>query len=117
MPRIKSNVIRLRHMLDACQKALRFTRGKLRKDLDDDEQLTLALVRLIEILGEAAAKVTPDVQVRYTSIPWKEIIGTRNRLIHGYEDVNLDILWQIISSDLPPLENELQAIIKKEERN
>jgi len=117
MPTRKSDVIRLRHMFDACKKALQFTKEKSRNDLETDEQLTLALVRLMEILGEAATKVTLEVQNRHLLIPWKRIIGTRNRLIHGYDKVNLDILWQIITVDLPDLSNSLQIAILQEEQN
>jgi len=81
MPK-KSDVIRLRHMLDAADKARSFTEGKARLDLDRDEKLALAHVRLIEVIGEAAAKVSAEVQERNSTIPWKEIVGTRNRLIH-----------------------------------
>ena len=77
-------------MYDAVQKAIQFTIGKERNDLTVNEQL--ALVRLIEILAEAASKVTSETQRRHPMIPWKQIIGTRNRLIHGYEEVDLDIL-------------------------
>ena len=116
MPTRKSDVIRLRHILDAAKKALHFTKEKSRTDLDTEEQLTLALVRLLEIMGEAASKVTPATQSLYPSFPWKQIIGTRNRLIHGYDQVNLDILWQIIKADLPPLVTELQKIIDSEDQ-
>ena len=102
-------------MLDAAQKALRFTKGKTRRDLDGDEQLVLALTRLIEILGEAAGKVSLEVCERNPAIPWKDIIGTRNRLIHGYDDVNLDILWQILSTDLPTLVENLRSALNKED--
>jgi len=101
-------------MVEAAQKALHFTAGKSRKDLTTDEQLALAVVRLIEIIGEAAAKVTPQLQEKYPSIPWKEIVGTRNRLIHGYEEVDLDIVWQIVTTDLRPLVPNLQEVINKE---
>ena len=74
MPK-KSDIIRLRHMLDASHKAVEFVRGKGRSDLYQDEKLALALVRLIEIIGEAAAKVSTQVQIKYAEIPWKEIIG------------------------------------------
>lgn len=110
----KSDLIRLRHMLGATEKALKFTSGKNRTDLDQEEQLSLALVRLLEVIGEAAAKVTIDCQTRNTPIPWKEIIGTRNRLIHGYEEVDLDIVWQIVSGDLPTLVDALKTAIKGE---
>lgn len=107
----KSDLIRLRHMLGAAEKALRFTRGKTRADLDRDEQLSLALVRILEIIGEAAAKVTVDCQTRNPAVPWKDIVGTRNRLIHGYEEVDLDIVWQIVSGDLPGLVDDLETAI------
>ena len=117
MPTAKRDIIRMRHMLDAALKATLFTKGKSRNDLNSNEQLSLALVRLVEILGEAAAKVSSNIQQRYADIPWRQIIGTRNRLIHGYEDVNLDILWQIITHDLPPLTKMLQSAIESEEQN
>jgi len=116
MPSPKSDAIRMRHMLDACRKALLFTENKSRSDLDSDEKLALALVRLVEIIGEAASKITPDVQQRFSSIPWREITGTRNRLIHGYDQVNLDILWRIVADDLPPLVGVLDAAIRQQER-
>jgi len=113
MPK-KSDIIRLRHMLDAAEKAINFVKGKGRPDLDRDEKLALALVRLIEIVGEAAVKVSGDVQARHSAIPWKEVVGTRNRLIHGYEDVDLDIVWRIVETDLPGLAQELRLALKKE---
>ncbi|HEY4612631.1 MAG TPA: HepT-like ribonuclease domain-containing protein [Bacteroidota bacterium] len=116
MPTAKTDVIRLRHMLDASRKAILFTKAKSRRDLDVDEQLSLALVRLLEIVGEAATTVTPEGQNRYSTIPWKTVIGTRNRLIHGYYQVNLDVLWQIVSTDLPALVIELQKAIDNEEQ-
>lgn len=110
----KSDLIRVRHMLGAAEKALRFTHGKNRVDLDTDEQLSLALVRILEIIGEAAAKVTLDCQTRNAEVPWKDIIGTRNRLIHGYEEVDLDIVWQIVKGDLPGLVVALKMAITDE---
>ncbi len=104
-------------MLDAALKALHFTKGKNKIDHETDELLVLALVRLIEIIGEAANKVTAEFKERFPNIPWKEIIGTRNRLIHGYEDVNLNILWQIVSVDLINLSQDLQKIIEQETTN
>ena len=98
----KSDTIRLRHMLDACHKAMEFLKGKDRSSLDQGEKLALALVRLIEIIGEAAAKVSIEVQFTNAEIPWKDIVGTRNRLIHGYEDVDLDIVWQIVTEGSCP---------------
>lgn len=105
----------MKHMLDAAAKAVSFIKNKCREDLDHDDLLSLALTRLVEVLGEAATKITPETQQKYNRIPWRQIIGTRNRLIHGYGDVNLDILWQIASRDLPLLIEQLQTAISQEE--
>ncbi|HYA34717.1 MAG TPA: HepT-like ribonuclease domain-containing protein [Candidatus Binataceae bacterium] len=95
--------IRLRHMLDHAREAVAMVRGRTRNELDSDRQLNLSLVRLLEIIGEAANRVPPQEQARYPQIPWPEIVGLRNRLIHGYDSVDFDILWQIVADDLPPL--------------
>ena len=79
-------------MLDASKKAVEFCAGKTEADLAKDEMLTLAVVRLVEIIGEAAKNVSVDTRNSHPSIPWKEISGTRDRLIHGYFDVDLEIL-------------------------
>lgn len=110
------NVVRMRHMLDAATKAVSFVADKSRNDLDTDEMLALALVRLIEIIGEAASKVSAETQNRSPMIEWRDIIGTRNRLIHAYEAVNFDILWQIASVDLPQLIPKLQQAIDHESK-
>ena len=102
MPRDRDRV-RLLHMLEHGGEAIRLLAGRARQDLDSDRLLSLALVRLLEILGEAAAKVSSEGRARYPSIPWSEIIGLRNRLIHGYDSVDLDIVWSIIEGDLPAL--------------
>ena len=105
------DTVRLRHMLDAARKAQDFVRGRARGDLDTNEQLMLALVRLLEVIGEAAKGITPATRQRYPAIAWKDIVGTRDRLIHGYFDVDLDIVWQIVSVDLPSLITELERVI------
>ena len=108
------DVIRLRHMLDAAMKAVSHIAGKSRNDLDNDEILSLALVRLVEIIGEAASQVTSETQFLHSTIQWRDIIGTRNRLIHAYEAINLDILWQILKVDLPVLIEKLKKTIEQE---
>jgi uncharacterized protein with HEPN domain len=95
--------VRLRHMLDHAREAVTMTRGSARADLDTDRRLNLALVRLLEIVGEAAARVPAEQCILHPDIPWPEIVGLRNRLIHGYDSVDFDILWQIVTEDLPPL--------------
>ena len=106
--------IRLRHMLDAAKEALEFAVGKSRKDLDDDRMLTLAITKSIEIIGEAATKVTESCKAENDNIPWNDITSMRNRLIHGYFDINLDIVWETIQTDLPELIESLQKVLPPE---
>ena len=106
-----SGDIRLRHMLDHAREAIALAEGKTREDLDRDRLLELALVRLLEIVGEAASRVPKEESAMYPEIPWPQIVGLRHRLIHGYDAVDLDILWQIIVHDLPPLATALEAIV------
>jgi uncharacterized protein with HEPN domain len=103
--------LRLRHMLDASRRAVEFMEGKSREDLRADEMLALALVRLLEIIGEAAKNVENPVSQAHPEIPWKQMAGARDRLIHGYFDVDLDIIWSIIRSDLPPVIKALESIL------
>jgi uncharacterized protein with HEPN domain len=104
--------MRLRHMLDHAREAVAMTSGRTRGELDTDRQLNLSLVRLLEIVGEAAGRVSAEERGRHPDIPWPEIVGLRNRLIHGYDSVDFDILWQIVSDDLPALIAVLEKAIE-----
>jgi len=88
----RDDVIRLRHMLDATEEALSFARGRSREDLRIDRQLVLALVKEVEIIGEAAYRISQETRESLQEIPWEDIIGMRHRLVHAYFDINLDIL-------------------------
>ena len=102
--------IRLQHMLDSARQAVEFAQGKSRKDLDVDSMLVLALMKAIELVGEAANQVSPTAQKTLSSIPWQDIIAMRHRLVHSYFDINLDILWETIQQDLPELIASLEAV-------
>ena len=106
-----SDEIRFRHMLDHAMEAMAMVRGKNRSDLDSDRMLELSLVRLVEIIGEAAARVGTESREKYPSIPLLQIVGMRNRIVHGYDAVDLDVLWDTIIDDLPPLIDELKIIL------
>ena len=106
--------VRLRHMLDFAHKAVAICEGRARSDLDQDEVLALALARLIELIGEAARSVSPSTRTEMPGIPWREIIGTRDRLIHAYPEVNPDILWDIVVNDLPGLIADLKERFPRE---
>lgn len=107
----KEDRISLLHMLDSAREAVSFIAHKTRASLDKDRRLVLALVKSIEIIGEAAVRVSVESQKALPSIPWQDIIGMRNRLIHAYFDINLDILWQTVIEDLPLLINKLERIL------
>ncbi len=109
------DAVRLRHALDAARKALSFTEGRSRTDLDRDEQLALALIRLLEVIGEAANAVSPELRSSCPSIPWRLMIALRNRLIHRYFDLDLDVVWRTVVDDLPGLAAELRRIVPPEE--
>ena len=104
-------------MLDHASEALNRVHGKSRAEFDHDRTLSLALTRLLEIIGEAASQIPRDEQARYSRIPWPEIIGMRNRLIHGYDSIDPDIMWQILTKDLPALAPELQNIFDSSEEH
>jgi uncharacterized protein with HEPN domain len=106
--------IRLRHMLDAAREALGFVRDRSRNDLDHDLQLVWALVKAIEIIGEATYQLSPEARAEVPGLPWNKIIGMRHRLVHAYFDINLDILWKTVREGLPPLVRVLSAALGEE---
>jgi uncharacterized protein with HEPN domain len=101
------DVTRVRHIRDAAQEAVGFLKARTRSDLDMDRQLSLSLIHLLEIIGEAASGVSEEYRKNHPQIPWPQMIRMRNRLIHGYFDINLDIVWQTVTHDLPMLLNLL----------
>ncbi len=109
------DTVRLHHMLDHAREAVQMASGRSRPDLDSDRQFGLAMTRLLEILGEAAARVSETGRKRWPEIPWAKIVGLRNRLIHGYDKVDFDILWTTVVDDLPPLITTLEACFKTSE--
>jgi uncharacterized protein with HEPN domain len=109
--------IRIRDMLDHAREAVTLLDGRSRDDLEHDRVLSLALVRLLEVVGEAVNRIPQKVQVEHPEIPWSEIIGMRNRLIHGYGSIDLDIVWQIVIADLPPLVNALEKIAVEDSKS
>ncbi|MBI1927060.1 DUF86 domain-containing protein [Candidatus Poribacteria bacterium] len=112
----KADLVRFRHILDSAREAISFAQNRTRTDLDSDRMLTLALVKAIEIIGEAAANVTKATQIQYPQIPWSNMIGMRNRLIHAYFNVNLNIVWQTVTQHPPSLIAALEKIVQFEEK-
>ena len=108
---------RLRHMFDAAEEAISFAAGRGRADLDTDRILTLALVKGIEIIGEAAFRMSEEIREKFTQIPWPEIVGMRHRLIHAYFEIDHDILWETVTRNLPQLITALEAVFKANPQN
>ena len=106
--------VRLQHVVDALNSAIRFARGRERKDLDSDEMLLFALIRAVEVAGEAASKVTGGTRAELTELPWDSMIGMRNRLVHAYFDINHDILWTTVTEAAPPLAERICNLLKEE---
>jgi uncharacterized protein with HEPN domain len=104
-------MVRVRHMLDYAREAVEMVHNRSRPDLDKDRMLNLALLRLMEIIGEAASRIPEDFRSIYKHIRWRDIVDLRNRLIHGYDSVDFDILWAILHDDLPKLVKQLESII------
>jgi uncharacterized protein with HEPN domain len=104
--------IRLRHMLEATREARGYVQGRSRADLDRESMLLRALVNCIGIVGEAASHISEETRIRMTGVPWRAIIGMRNRLVHGYFDINKDVVWTTVTHDLANLEPHLSELLR-----
>jgi uncharacterized protein with HEPN domain len=98
-------------MREAVQRIALYTAGMTYETFLSDTKKQDAVVRNLEILGEAAKNISAELQTKHTAIPWKGIAGTRDRLIHNYFGVNLDIVWEIITIDLPVLTKQIEDIL------
>lgn len=103
--------ISMPQMVDHANEARQLASGRTRAELDIDRVFALALTRLLEIVGEAAGRVSAPTCEKHPKIAWAAIVGLRNHLIHGYDQVDFDILWTIVENDLPPLISELNAVL------
>jgi uncharacterized protein with HEPN domain len=102
---------RLRHMLAAAREAASFAEGRTIEDAAADRMLLLALVKELEILGEAASRISKEGRAAAPGIPWEKVTGMRNRLIHGYFDWDIEVIWSTLTSNLPDLIRELEKAL------
>jgi uncharacterized protein with HEPN domain len=109
---LKDDQIRLRHMLDAATEVAGFIKHRQRHDLDRDRLLVLGLMKSIEIIGEAASRLSPVTRNEHPAIPWSDMAGMRNRLVHVYFETDIDLLWETVSHDLPALAAELRKALE-----
>ena len=106
------DTVYVRHMLDAAKEAIKISGRIKRSDLAPFGMETLALTRLLEVVGEAARRTSQQFRARYPEVEWKQIAGTRDRLIHGYDKVDYDRLWGTCINDLPPLVVKLEKVLE-----
>ena len=100
-------------MVDAASSALKFVSGRTREHLESDEMLRFALVRAIEVVGEAASRIDADTRSSIPTIPWPAVVSMRNRLIHAYFNIDLDILWRTATIEMPELLASLAPYAKR----
>ncbi len=108
---LRDDRVSLQHVLDAARKVVASTAHWQRASLDPNELTTLGIIRLLEIVGEASNAISVEFRALHPEVPWRQMIGLRNRLIHGYFAVDLDIVWDTIQKDLPPLVKTLERIL------
>ena len=111
----RDDFFRIRHMLEASKEAFIFGGGQKKKELELDRMRTLSIVKSIEIISEAATKVSKETREQFPELPWSDIVAMRNRLIHVYFDIDLERVLDTVNHDLPPLMRALEKIILSEE--
>ena len=107
-----SNLELLRHIEEETMFILQQTAGKNKEEVFDDAVLSRAIVRSLEIIGEASRKIETSFKEKHPRIEWKKMAGTRDRLIHDYFGVDHDIVWDIIKSKLPTLQQDISELLK-----
>ena len=105
--------VSLKDMLSHAKEAVVLLGKMGREDFGSDRVMQLALTQLVEIVGEAATRVSQATQQKNPEIPWSQIIGMRNRLVHGYDVIDYDLLWDTVTKDLPPLITVLKEIVER----
>jgi uncharacterized protein with HEPN domain len=104
-------------MLDNANRAMRFAAGVDYESFSKDERTIYAVIRAIEIIGEATRNIPENIRKKYPNIPWQDVSDMRNKLVHRYFGIDLEIIWKTIHEDLPYLMNSLEEIIRREENS
>lgn len=109
---MKEPEVFVRHILESIERIEEFTKGKTKTDFLEDTQLQDATIRRIEIIGEASKNIPEDFKTNYPDIPWSEMSKTRDKLIHGYFGVDLELTWNIVKMDLPDLKEKIESLLE-----
>lgn len=99
-------------ILESCKKIISYTKGKTEREFANDKKTIDAVIRNIEIIGEAASKIPKKEREKIQQIPWKEVVAMRNKVVHEYFDVNVPIVWETIQADIPTLKKNIQNALK-----
>ena len=111
----KQPMIYLRHILDECQFILTATSGMTKDKLLENEVMKRAIVRSLEVIGEACKKIPADVKLKWHTVSWKNMAGMRDRLIHDYMGINYSIVWDVICNKIPELEKQIATALDEQE--
>lgn len=111
----KDNVVYLRHILDAMHRIEEYTGGMVYEDFMKKNLVQAAVIREIEIIGEATKRLSDDIREKYSDIPWKKMAGIRDKLVHDYMGVDMDAIWDTVERDIPQLKKRIKGVIEREE--
>ncbi len=103
-------------ILDGMNKAETLLEGVSYSQFESDFRINFAVVRALEIIGEAAKHLPDELRQRYPDIPWKNMAGMRDRIIHGYDNLDLQIVWAVVKNDIPQIKPHIELVIKDYER-
>ena len=113
----KDDAVYLHHILDAIERIAGYVQGVSAKQFLENALIQDGVVHQLEIAGEASRNLSNEVRQKYSGVPWSQIIGLRNRIIHVYFNVNLRIVWEIVQNDLPLLKQQVGQILEEIERS
>lgn len=111
---LDADINRLRHMVESIEEILQYVQGRDSEEVSTDRPVQHLILRNLEILGEAASRVSHAYRLEHPEIPWRDMIDLRNRLIHVYFDINVEVIWQTVRQDLPGLLSAIKALLERE---